>query len=147
MWTRALRHQGSVSSPAKHQQSEHIAGDYYPLDKFPRNAEIFGFGDEDKCCRRVCHGPDWRSVRDNDLSIVLNSRHITDSDSQVIIYRLARCGHETFGCDGDEDCYEGLECTGADTERRCVDIDECQDPRYLVSSSNESDRNLSLSAF
>ena len=45
------------------------------------------------------------------------------------VHRLARCGHETFGCDGDEDCHQGLECIGADTERRCLDIDECQDPR------------------
>ena len=41
---------------------------------FPRNAEIFGFGDGDKCCRRVCHGPDWRSVRDNHLSFVLKCK-------------------------------------------------------------------------
>ena len=42
---------------------------------------------------------------------------------------LARCGHQTFGCDGDEDCHEGLECVGEREERRCVDIDECEDPR------------------
>ena len=41
-----------------------------------------------------------------------------------------RCGHDTFGCDGDEDCLGGLECVGEGIERKCLDIDECTDPRY-----------------
>ena len=40
-----------------------------------------------------------------------------------------RCGHDTFGCDGDEDCLGGLECVGEGTERKCMDIEECTDPR------------------
>ena len=28
---------------------------YYPLEDFPRAAEIFGYGSYDQCCRRRCY--------------------------------------------------------------------------------------------
>ena len=49
--------------------------------------------------------------------------------SGVTTIIISRCGHDTTGCDADEDCDDGLECVGEGTDRKCFDIDECEDPR------------------
>ena len=41
----------------------------------------------------------------------------------------ARCGHDTFGCDTNQDCNDGHECVGTGTNRKCMDINECTDNR------------------
>ena len=44
----------------------------------------------------------------------------------------SRCGHNTLGCEQDQDCNDGHECVGQGTQRKCVDINECTDPRYNI---------------
>ena len=34
------------------------------------------------------------------------------------------------GCADNAECKEGLECVGEGEERRCLDINECRDPRF-----------------
>ena len=42
----------------------------------------------------------------------------------------SKCGHDTLGCETDEDCNSGHECVGTGTGRKCMDIDECNDQRF-----------------
>ena len=49
---------------------------------------------------------------------------------------LTKCDHDTLGCFNDGDCNDGLECVGTGLERKCLDIDECTDPRFISISQN-----------
>ena len=40
--------------------------------------------------------------------------------------------HLKLYCKEDEDCNAGHECVGEGDQRRCLDIDECSDPRWAV---------------
>ena len=62
--TRGHHYQQQANQNSRIKALSLCLGNYYPLDEFPANARIHGFKEGDKCCRRVCHGPDWRWAHD-----------------------------------------------------------------------------------
>ena len=127
---------------------------YFPLDKFPLAAAVYGYGPGDKCCRQdqimtevlvssttssVCkslagkgRGSGCRQVPPMAFK---KCRHYCftvwcDCGCRRRCYPHDKCADGVIGCETSSDCQDGLECVGSGADRKCSDINECSDIRF-----------------